>query len=97
MERGETRSRAGSGSFSAGAKAGGSVVPPAASNPLGAEAEELPGWDGRGGAPPVGRLATLTEYEEGWPYPVAFAPQRPEVTLSKVIAREGARQHSRPA
>jgi 2,3-bisphosphoglycerate-independent phosphoglycerate mutase len=54
--------------------------------------EELPGWEGRRGAPPVSRLATLTEYEEGWPYPVAFAPQRPEVTLSEVIARSGARQ-----
>ncbi len=54
--------------------------------------EELPGWEGRGGAAPVSHLATLTEYEEGWPYPVAFAPQRPEVTLSAVIAREGGRQ-----
>jgi 2,3-bisphosphoglycerate-independent phosphoglycerate mutase len=55
-------------------------------------AERLPGWKGRGGAQPVSRLATLTEYEEGWPYPVAFAPQRPEITLSQVIARSGARQ-----
>ncbi|HTA14473.1 MAG TPA: 2,3-bisphosphoglycerate-independent phosphoglycerate mutase [Solirubrobacteraceae bacterium] len=54
--------------------------------------EQLPGWEGRGGAVPVSRLATLTEYEEGWPYPVAFAPERPEVTLSEVIARSGARQ-----
>jgi 2,3-bisphosphoglycerate-independent phosphoglycerate mutase len=58
----------------------------------GVGAEELPGWEGRGGAPPVGRLATLTEYEQGWPYPVAFAPQRPQVTLPEVIARSGARQ-----
>jgi 2,3-bisphosphoglycerate-independent phosphoglycerate mutase len=64
----------------------------------GAEAEsrsetaELPGWEGRGGAPPVSRLATLTEYEEGWSYPVAFAPQHPETTLSRVIASSGARQ-----
>jgi 2,3-bisphosphoglycerate-independent phosphoglycerate mutase len=54
--------------------------------------EQLPGWEGRRGAPPVERLATLTEYEEGWPYPVAFAPERPSVTLSEVIARGGARQ-----
>jgi 2,3-bisphosphoglycerate-independent phosphoglycerate mutase len=54
--------------------------------------EQLPGWAGRGGAAPVSRLATLTEYEEGWPYPVAFAPQHPETTLSQVIARHGARQ-----
>jgi 2,3-bisphosphoglycerate-independent phosphoglycerate mutase len=57
-----------------------------------AETEELPGWEGRGGAPPVGRLVTLTEYEEGWPYPVAFAPERPAITLSHVIALSGAKQ-----
>jgi 2,3-bisphosphoglycerate-independent phosphoglycerate mutase len=54
--------------------------------------ESLPGWEGRRGAPPVSRLATLTEYEQDWPYPVAFAPRRPEITLSAVIARSGARQ-----
>jgi 2,3-bisphosphoglycerate-independent phosphoglycerate mutase len=54
--------------------------------------EELPGWEGRGGAPPVARLVTLTEYEEGWPYPVAFAPERPAITLSHVIASSGAKQ-----
>jgi 2,3-bisphosphoglycerate-independent phosphoglycerate mutase len=46
----------------------------------------------RGGAGPVGRYATLTEYEEGWPYPVAFAPERPATTLAATIARTGARQ-----
>ena len=46
----------------------------------------------RRGAPPVRRYATLTEYEEGWPYPVAFPPQRPRDTLPAVIARAGARQ-----
>ncbi|HEV3093220.1 MAG TPA: 2,3-bisphosphoglycerate-independent phosphoglycerate mutase [Solirubrobacteraceae bacterium] len=46
----------------------------------------------RGGAEPVARLATLTEYEEGWPYPVAFAPERPKTTLARVIALSGARQ-----
>ncbi len=56
------------------------------------EDEKLPGWQGRGGAPPVSRLATLTEYEEGWPYPVAFTPARPQTTLSRVIARAGLRQ-----
>ncbi|HWX87842.1 MAG TPA: 2,3-bisphosphoglycerate-independent phosphoglycerate mutase, partial [Solirubrobacteraceae bacterium] len=56
------------------------------------DAQELPGWQGRGGAPPAGRLATLTEYEEGWPYPVAFAPERPQITLSRVIAQAGLRQ-----
>jgi 2,3-bisphosphoglycerate-independent phosphoglycerate mutase len=46
----------------------------------------------RAGAPPVARLATLTEYEQGWPYPVAFAPARPKTTLARVIADSGARQ-----
>ncbi len=53
--------------------------------------ESLPGWRGRSEAP-VARYACLTEYEEGWPYPVAFAPQRPSVTLAGVLAHEGARQ-----
>ncbi|MGA7703435.1 MAG: 2,3-bisphosphoglycerate-independent phosphoglycerate mutase [Solirubrobacteraceae bacterium] len=56
------------------------------------DAQELPGWQGRAGAPPVSRLATLTEYEEGWPYPVAFVPARPQITLSRVIAGAGLRQ-----
>ncbi len=56
------------------------------------EGEQLPGWQGRGGAAPVRRLVTLTEYEEGWPYPVAFAPARPQITLSAAIAGAGAAQ-----
>jgi 2,3-bisphosphoglycerate-independent phosphoglycerate mutase len=54
--------------------------------------EDFPGWEGRGGVSPVSRLATLTQYEEDWAYPVAFAPERPQITLSQVIARQGARQ-----
>ena len=54
--------------------------------------EQLPGWSGRGGAPAVQRYTTLTEYEEGWPYPVAFRPDRPAITLAAAIARTGARQ-----
>jgi len=46
----------------------------------------------RGGAPVLDRYATMTEYEEGWPYPVAFRPARPEVTLPQVIARHGGKQ-----
>ena len=46
----------------------------------------------RGGFQGVGRYATLTEYEEGWPYPVAFPPERPEVTLGGVLARAGVAQ-----
>jgi 2,3-bisphosphoglycerate-independent phosphoglycerate mutase len=38
------------------------------------------------------RVTTLTEYEEGWPYAVAFAPARPEVTLASVLAGRGDRQ-----
>jgi len=40
----------------------------------------------------VDRYATLTEYEEGWPYPVAFAPQRPDVTLATVFSGRGEAQ-----
>ncbi len=54
--------------------------------------EERPGWPGRQGAEPVLRLATLTRYEEGWPYPVAFAPEHPATTLAEVLAGEGATQ-----
>ena len=58
----------------------------------GATAEPLPGWVGRDGAEAIARYTTLTEYEEGWPYPVAFAPERPSTTLAATIARTGARQ-----
>ena len=34
-------------------------------------------------------LATLTEYQEEWDYPVAFPPARPEVTLASFLADEG--------
>jgi 2,3-bisphosphoglycerate-independent phosphoglycerate mutase len=57
-----------------------------------AEAQALPGWTGRGAEAPVERYATLTEYEEGWPYPVAFPPERPQATLGTVLADAGARQ-----
>ncbi len=46
----------------------------------------------RGDAAVVERYATMTEYEQGWPYPVAFAPGHPETTLSAVIASTGGRQ-----
>jgi 2,3-bisphosphoglycerate-independent phosphoglycerate mutase len=44
------------------------------------------------GAPAATRYATMTEYEEGWPYPVAFAPERPATTIGAVIAARGERQ-----
>jgi 2,3-bisphosphoglycerate-independent phosphoglycerate mutase len=53
-----------------------------------------PGFDDvdRGGAPVVERYATMTQYEEDWAYPVAFAPAHPSVTLSHVLADRGVRQ-----
>jgi 2,3-bisphosphoglycerate-independent phosphoglycerate mutase len=55
----------------------------------GAASQPLPGWSGRGGAPAVARYATLTCYREGWPYPVAFPPERPATTLALTLARAG--------
>jgi 2,3-bisphosphoglycerate-independent phosphoglycerate mutase len=53
-----------------------------------------PGFESidRGGALPVARYTTMTEYEAGWPYPVAFAPERPATTLPEVLAGRGVRQ-----
>jgi 2,3-bisphosphoglycerate-independent phosphoglycerate mutase len=56
---------------------------------FGEAGEELPGWRGRAGAEPVQRLATMTEYVQGWPYPVAFTSARPADTLAAVLARGG--------
>jgi 2,3-bisphosphoglycerate-independent phosphoglycerate mutase len=55
-------------------------------------AEPLPGWRGRDGAPPVARYTTLTRYEDGWPYPAAFPPERPATTLALTLARAGSSQ-----
>jgi 2,3-bisphosphoglycerate-independent phosphoglycerate mutase len=46
----------------------------------------------RGGAPVVERYATMTQYEEDWTYPVAFAPEHPAMTLPHVLADQGVRQ-----
>ncbi|MGA9859966.1 MAG: 2,3-bisphosphoglycerate-independent phosphoglycerate mutase [Solirubrobacteraceae bacterium] len=46
----------------------------------------------REGAEPVARYTMMTEYEEGWPYPVAFPPERPATTISAVIAHRGGHQ-----
>jgi 2,3-bisphosphoglycerate-independent phosphoglycerate mutase len=43
-------------------------------------------------AAPVRRYVTLAEYEEGWPYPVAFPPARPQTTLPHLIAEAGGSQ-----
>ena len=37
-------------------------------------------------------LTTMTEYRKGWPYPVAFPPELPEVTMAEVISEAGGRQ-----
>jgi 2,3-bisphosphoglycerate-independent phosphoglycerate mutase len=53
-----------------------------------------PGFDefDRDGGEPVEHYTAMTEYEEGWPYPIAFPPERPPTTLSAVIAGRGERQ-----
>src|SRR5829696_2228082 len=52
-----------------------------------------PGFDefSRAGAAPLD-LTTMTEYRNGWPYPVAFPEQRPQTTLAKTIANANAGQ-----
>ena len=40
----------------------------------------------------VERYACLTEYDEDWSYPVAFPPERPDVTLATVISERGETQ-----
>ena len=46
----------------------------------------------RGDAPVVERYATMTQYEEDWEYPVAFAPEHPSMTLPHLLADRGVRQ-----
>ncbi len=52
-------------------------------------AEGLTG--GRTG-PPVTRYTCMAEYEEGWPHPIAFPPERPAATLSGVLAEHSIHQ-----
>ena len=61
---------------------------------VGALADPECGDVDRRGAPalPVAALTTMTEYEEGFPYAVAFRPERPAITLPAVIAAGGGRQ-----
>jgi 2,3-bisphosphoglycerate-independent phosphoglycerate mutase len=53
-----------------------------------------PGFGGfdRGDAPVISHYVTMTAYAEDWAYPVAFAPHRPSVTMTSVIAAAGGRQ-----
>jgi 2,3-bisphosphoglycerate-independent phosphoglycerate mutase len=46
----------------------------------------------RRGTAPVEHYATMTEYVEDWPYPVAFPPEHPAVTMSTVLEGRGVRQ-----
>ena len=41
---------------------------------------------------PKVKLTTLTEYQEGWSYPIAFPPERPRATLASFLADRGVRQ-----
>ena len=41
---------------------------------------------------PLLDMTTMTEYRRGWPYPVAFPPALPAITLAGVISRRGDRQ-----
>ncbi|HEY7150421.1 MAG TPA: 2,3-bisphosphoglycerate-independent phosphoglycerate mutase [Solirubrobacterales bacterium] len=52
-----------------------------------------PGFDEfpRGTAPTV-KLTTLTEFQSGWTYPVAFPPRAPGATVAETIAQCGGRQ-----
>jgi 2,3-bisphosphoglycerate-independent phosphoglycerate mutase len=40
----------------------------------------------------VRRYACMTEFEEGWPYPVLFPPHRPATTLTEQVASHGLKQ-----
>ena len=43
----------------------------------------------------VDRYVTMTEYDEDWAYPILFPPQRPAITLAKVISDCGLKQPRR--
>jgi 2,3-bisphosphoglycerate-independent phosphoglycerate mutase len=46
----------------------------------------------RGGAEPVERYTTLTQYEEDWDYPIVFPPHRPAITIAQVVSDRGLAQ-----
>lgn len=58
--------------------------------------ENFESYDGdgfdRGERPQPVELVTMTEYRAGWPWFVAFPPDRPQVTLASTIADSGATQ-----
>lgn len=57
------------------------------------EALSEPDFDGfpRKSAPLL-PVTTMTSYRDEWNHPVAFPPERPEVTLASVISNEGGKQ-----
>ena len=59
---------------------------------FGEAGEDLPGWRGRGGARPVRALATMSEYQEDWPYPVRFPRGAARRHAGAVISRAGETQ-----
>ncbi len=44
------------------------------------------------GSGPVLEVTTMTEYRDGWDYPVAFSPSEPDTTIAEVIAERDERQ-----
>ena len=68
------------------------VVRALAEPDFGDTGEELPGWRGRDGAAAVREVATMTEYQAGWPYPVAFTSAHPATTLAATLAAAGVGQ-----
>ncbi|MGI8593778.1 MAG: 2,3-bisphosphoglycerate-independent phosphoglycerate mutase [Solirubrobacteraceae bacterium] len=46
----------------------------------------------RHGHEPIAHLATMAQYEAAFPYPVAFPPSRPDVTLASALAQRGVGQ-----
>jgi 2,3-bisphosphoglycerate-independent phosphoglycerate mutase len=44
------------------------------------------------GRPSGVQLTTMSQYQAGWPYPVAFPSQDPPITLAEVIAEHGGQQ-----
>lgn len=57
----------------------------------GFESYDGAGFD-RGNRPQRLEIVTMTEYRGGWPYFVAYPPDRPEVTLASTIAAAGGTQ-----
>jgi 2,3-bisphosphoglycerate-independent phosphoglycerate mutase len=89
---GEEIDRHGAAGMGEGGLAGGKIDRHgAAGRKTGGLAGEEIDRHGRVGVP-IERYTCMTEYEEGWPHPVAFPPERPQVTLSGVLAERSIHQ-----